>query len=124
MPTLDIRTFRLTEEERQKAAAELTSALKSIVGDRVIDVYISVYETWYRKGVKQEEPSALISVLGAVTLNKDDFSVLTKNIYAAFIAAVNKPDMNVTFSYTPTDQDHLAVNGVLLADFPMNRLVK
>jgi phenylpyruvate tautomerase PptA (4-oxalocrotonate tautomerase family) len=124
MPTLDIRTFRLTEEEQQKVAEGLTSALKSIVGDRVIDVYISAYETWYRKGVKQEEPSALISVLGAVTLNKDDFSVLTKNVYTTFIAAVNKPNMNVTFSYTPTNQDHLAVNGVLLADFSMNRLVK
>jgi hypothetical protein len=124
MPTLDIKTFKLTEDEQQTLSTELYKTFKEVVGDRVIDIYISTYETWFRKGVRQNEPSALISILGAVILNKDDFGILTKNVYTTFIKAVNKPDMNVTFSYTPMDQDHLAVNGVLLADFPKNRLVK
>lgn len=124
MPTLDIKTFKLTKEQRHKVSVDLYEAMKEVVGDRVIDIYISTYESFYRKGVEEAEPSALINVIGAITINRHDFDILTKKIYEAFIKAVDKPNMNVTFSYVPADQDHLAVNGVLLSDFPKNRLVK
>ncbi|KPU44886.1 hypothetical protein OXPF_13640 [Oxobacter pfennigii] len=124
MPTLDIRTYPLTKEERHRVSTSLYEVMKEVVGDRVIDIYISAYESFYRKAVDIEEPSALISVLGAITINRHDFEILTKKVYQEFIKAVNKPDMNVTFSYSLTDQDHLAGNGVLLSDFPINRLVK
>lgn len=124
MPTLDIRTFPLTKEERHNVSTNLYEVMKEVMGDRVIDIFISTYESFYRKGVEDKEPSALISILGAITINRHDFDILTKRVYQTFIKAVNKPDMNVTFSYIPMDQDHLAVNGVLLSDFPRNRLVK
>ena len=124
MPTLDVKTVKLTQEEREKASKALYQAMFEVVGDRVIDVYLSSYDSFYRKGVLQAEPCALISILGAITLNRHDFEILGNKVCNALKTSLDKPDMNVTFSYHPIDQDRLSVNGVLLSDFPFNRLVK
>lgn len=116
MPTIRIETIPLTEKERTDLAARVYEIMRDHVGDRVIDVYIGEYTLFQRKGVTQEEPSALVELVAALILPKDDMAELTRALYEGIRDALRRPDMNVTFSYVRRDQDHLAVNGELLSD--------
>lgn len=116
MPTLEIKTIPLTEKERADLAARVYEIMKSKVGDRVIDIYISEYTYFQRKASVPEKPSALVELVAALILPKDDMAELTKALYDGIREVLCRPEMNVTFSYIRRDQDHLAVNGELLSD--------
>lgn len=115
MPTVHIETIPLTEEKRERLAEKVYNTVKSKVGDRVIDVYISEYKLFRRKGAALPEPTALVEFVAALVLPKDDMAELTKALHDTICEAMEQP-VHVTFSYLRRDQDHLGVDGELLSD--------
>ena len=116
MPTVRIETIPLTEAERLALASQVYETMKRQVGDRVIDVYISEYTLFQRKGAEPDAPSALVELVAALVLPKDQMAELTSALCDTIRTALKKPDLHVTFSYLRRDQDHLAVDGELLSD--------
>ena len=116
MPTVRIETIKLTEEERASLAHQVYETMRSKVGDRVIDVYISEYTAFQRKDREPDEPSALMELIAALVLPKDQMADLTQALCDAVRSALKRPAMHVTLSYIRRDQDHLGVDGELLSD--------
>lgn len=116
MPTVRVETTKIAENTRIKMADAIYNVMKSQFGDRVIDVYISEYQLFTRKGSVPDAPSALVELIAALIIPKDDMALLALNLDKVIRECMGEPDMNVTLSYVRRDQDHLAVNGELLSD--------
>lgn len=116
MPTIRVETIPLTETEQCTLAARLYEGMKKMIGDRVIDVYISEYRYFTRKGMVPDAPCALLEMIAALEMSKDELAALTKMLCDEVRTALGRPDMLVTFSYVRRDRDCLGVDGELLSD--------